>query len=69
MLIAMVVTGATFVNCPIALNVCNRANFLETVFYSVTALYVFLLLSFILVLGFNKAVGATVEGVTLFPPL
>ena len=68
-LVTVMIANTGFMGYPISLGIFGQAGFLRAIFCDIATLFIFLLLSFILVLKFGGNLKSAVSKITLFPSL
>jgi hypothetical protein len=68
-LITVMIANTGFMGYPVSLGIYGHEGFLRAIFCDIATMFIFLFLSFVLVLKFGGSVKSAVKKIALFPPL
>lgn len=68
-LVTVMIANTAFMGYPVNLGIYGNEGFLRAIFCDIATMFIFLFLSFVLVLKFGGSVKSAVKKILLFPPL
>ena len=68
-LVTVMIANTAFMGYPVTLGIYGQEGFLRAIFCDIATSFIFLILSFVLILKFGGTVKTAVRKITFFPPL